>query len=68
MDFRPELATPDEIAVVHGRGLSDCLEDPELSGCLEAQVYQELVVIFCFGKEIIVLAHLNQQMNPVELH
>jgi hypothetical protein len=68
MDFHPELVSPDEVAVVHRRGVSNCLADSELLGYLEAQMYRDSVVIFCFGKEIIVLVHLSQQMNPVELH
>lgn len=68
MDFHPKLVTPDEVVVVLQNGLSSCLEDSELSGCLEAQMYWDSVVIFCFGRDITVLLHLSQQMSPVQLH
>lgn len=59
MDFHIKLLIPDETVVVHQNSLTNCLADSEVSGFLEAQIYQDSVVIFCFGRDVTVLVYLS---------
>lgn len=60
MDFHIKWLIPDETVVEHQNSLLDCLADSEVSGFLEAQMYQDSVVIFCFGKDITALVYLSR--------
>ena len=58
-DFRIKVWIPDETVVVHQDSLSNCLADSIVSGVLEAQIYQDSVELFCFGRDITVLVYLS---------
>lgn len=60
MGFHIKWLIPDAAVEVHQNSLSNCLADSKVSGFLEAQIYQDSVVIFCFGKDITLLVYSSQ--------
>lgn len=58
--FHIKWLIPDATVEVHQNSLSNCLANSEVSGFLQAQIYQDSVVIFCFGKGTTLLVYLSQ--------
>lgn len=52
MDFHIKLLIPNEIIVVHPNSLLNYLVDLEILGFLEAQIHQDSVVIYDFGRHV----------------
>lgn len=55
MDSLLKLLILDERVVAHQNSLLNCFADLEVSGFLMAQIYQDLVVIFYFDRDVTVL-------------